>query len=621
MSVLSFFVSFEFYVIYIATFLGLGIWQYVSIFSKYKVARKDSYDFQSQLERLQGLDSISDRFHQLNDWINEQNSKYINNAVKPAWANFYKKYMEYQRKGVTFTPDVYDYFSEDLFVNRYGKRKVAELFPGLFLSVGIIGTFFGIAVGVGGLDPSGDSSVMKDGIGLLLQGMQVKFLSSIAGIILSIIWQCLDKYRHYPSLIESFQSLRQNLDDTFPTEEESIVLFRMLGNQEKHMQDFQVFMSDQLIPQMVSGFSNAVNQSLLPPMEQTQALMGELIQTTSAGQVDSMRQLTTEVMQSLNEITGEQMKNLGEALKATVDWQQRVHEGLTSLVDSMQESAGKQSEMAEKTTLITEKLHSYTESITDYQDVLGQTVGQLNDNTSKNSELQTAVSGLLERMVEERNLFHAYFDEHISRLQSNVESIVTQSETQLSVQTQLEQNLHHMTSMAGSQGQLVEALSGQASLAMRSGEEMGQLVERLDGSGSLLIDIQGSIVQMLDQTGEERKRVDYLVQAIQVNLVEQVELMDVRTQTLSTLWETTSDVMTRMNKQLSSSMGQFTDEMHRGLGRTFEQFDEELTKSVTLLARGVDSIRDGLTDLPDVIQELKLSVKEINKQTQNRLNT
>ncbi|MCR2807720.1 hypothetical protein [Paenibacillus soyae] len=615
MGFMSIFTSGYFFAAYIAGMIAFGTYQYFRIYPKYAKAKQEAAVTAAKLEELKQVDDLVERFNQMDDWVKkQQSSEFVTQCIEPSWRMFYKKFMDYQRSGVSVTPDVYDYFHEESFVQKYGSRKLAELVPGLFLAIGIFGTFLGIATGVSGLDPNGDSAAMKSGIGILLSGMTVKFLSSMSGIALSGIWQYIDKKKFLPSLQDSFHVIRQSMDEAFPTQEESTVLFRMLQNQEKHMQDFQVFMSEHLIPQMMTGFTEALNQSILPPLEQTQTLMGELVTNASANQMDGVKQLTAEVMSSLNEITGEHMKNLGDALQSTVEWQQRVHEQMSALVESMQQSAIHQSEMVEKTTVLTGEIHNYTENITDYQQVLEGTVAQLNDTTAKNSELQVAVTGLLDRMIEERNVFHNHFEDHIGRLQLNVETIVAQSQLQADIQRHLEQNLGSMTGMADSQQMVAAALADQAVLAKQSGVELEKLVVRFENNASLFTELQARVGELLELTMKERERVDELVEQIQEDMVGQVEAMDERVQVMTSVWEENSDIMTKMNKQLGTSMNQFTDDMHRGIMRTFEQFDEELTKSVNLLAKGVDAMRDGLVELPEIIQELKQSVTEINKQ-------
>ncbi|WP_431785546.1 hypothetical protein [Paenibacillus lactis] len=591
----------------ILLFLGLLFY----LIHKNRESSRAAISVRNKLNELQDEMDLPERFNKMNDWILQQESGYIKNFVRPGWIAFYKRYI-YQENGMRI-PDVYDYFQEEELVNKFGSRRFIELIPGIFLSIGILGTFIGIATGVSGLNPDGNSEEMRSGIGILLHGMQTKFWSSIVGIVASLIWQFIDKNFLLPRLQSSYLEIREALDEVFPTQDQNTLLQQMLENQRSQMNDFQIFMSEQLIPQMITGFNDTLKQSLLPPMEQTQVLMNELITSASVNQMDGVKQLTAEVMNSLNELTGEQMKNLSESINKTVEWQERVHEEMSNLVESMQQSARNQSEMVEKTTVLTQEIHQYTDNITDYQKVLEGTVSQLNDTTSKNSELQSVVSGLLDRMVEERNVFNQYFDEHLAKLQSNVESIIIQTEYQVKVQTLLEQNLERITDMADSQQVLATSLSDQAVLSKKSSEELGHLVERFENNATLFTELQGRVGGMLEQSLEEQSRLDKLIEKVNFELVDQVEAMDERTEKMISVWEENSQLMKDLNRQLSTSINQFADDMHRGIMRTFEQFDEELTKSVNLLTRGVDSMRDGLVEMPEVIQELKQSINEINR--------
>lgn len=609
MSVSSIFVI----IVCVGAILILGIYQLIRRFKQNKEVLHESEMIQQKLIEIQKVDDITERFNQMNDWILNQESKYVKNYVVPAWKSFHQKYMS-QGVSLKLVPDVYDFFVEEELVHKYGNRKFVELIPGMFLSIGILGTFASLAVGVGSLDLNANSENMRAGVSSLLSGMQSKFASSIFGIFASITWQSLDKKLFLPRLQHAYFRIRDSFDEAFPTQDQNTFLVQMLENQKNQMNDFQVFMSEQMIPQMINGFNQSLNQSLLPPMEKTQELMNELITSASVNQMDGVKQLTSEVMNSLNDLTGEHMKQLGEALEATVEWQKKVHEEMTGLVDSMQEAAKNQSEMVDKTTVLTQEIHNYTDNITNYQKVLEGTVAQLNDTTSTNSELQSATSSLLGKIIEERNVFNAHFDEHISKLQTNVVSIVDQTEKQVVVQELLGQNLERISEMTLSQEQLAVSLSEQASHTQSSSEELGKLLIHFENNAVQYNDLQEKMGDMLQQAEKDRRVFDQIVERIQTNLAEQVEDMDERVEYLGSLWSENKETMDKLSKQLSTSMSQFTDDMHRGIMRTFEKFDEELTTSVNLLAKGVDSMRDGLVDMPDVIQELKQSVIEINNQ-------
>lgn len=597
----------------------LGGFQLYRRLKQNREVKNESVKIQQKIDELKTELDITERFNQMNDWIKEQDSEYIKQYIYPAWKSFHQKYMNHG-VGMKLVPDVYDFFLEEEMVHKFGSRKFVELLPGIFLSIGILGTFASLAIGVGSLKLDANSENMREGVSALLSGMKSKFFSSIFGLLASIGWQFFDKIKVIPTLQKSYLEIRDAFDEAFPTQDQNVFLVQMLENQKNQMNDLQTFMSEQMIPQMVSGFNQSIEQALLPPMVQTQELMNELITSASVNQMDGVKQLTSDVMTSLNEITGEHMKQLGDALHATVEWQKKVHEEMTGLVDSMQQAAKNQSEMVEKTTVLTHEIHNYTDNITNYQQVLEGTVAQLNDTTSTNSQLHSATSNLLGNMIEERNVFNEHFSEHITKLQTNVESIVNQTERQVEVQELLGQNLDRISEMSSSQEKLAVSLSEQANHTQSSSEELGKLLIHFEKNAVQYNDLQEKMGDMLQQAEKDRTVFDQLVERIQTNLVEQVEGMDERVEDLGLIWSENKETMNKLSKQLSTSMGQFTDDMHRGIMRTFEKFDEELTTSVNLLAKGVDSMRDGLVDMPDVIQELKQSVIEINKQAKRATN-
>lgn len=616
----AFFTSPEFAWGYISLMVLIFAICFTRVLLPYGSSKKAESIIRAKLDELSNLTDTTTKFQTYNDWMENQSNKYIKEHLFISWKSFYGKYMSYQQKGILYTPDVYDFFFEEPLVHKFGKRKFAEVVAGIFLSMGIVGTFVGIAFGVSQVHVNGGSSVMQDGISSLLTGMKVKFASSIVGVLLSLIWQLIDKGIFYPKLTNAFGSIRQQLDEAFPTQDQSTLLFSMDQRQEKQMQDFQSFLSDVLIPNMVNGVADSIQKSLAPQMERTERMMTDLMQTTTLNQSEGMQQMVNQFVTQLNELTGDHMKNLGAALNSTVEWQKKVHEEMGALVQSMQESAAGQSAMVDKTTLLTEQIHNYTEQITDYQTVLEKTVSELNDTTEKNSELQKVTADLLDKMTEERNTFNGYFESHMNTLRDNVDSIVNQTELQVNFQQHLEENLQRISSITQSQQTLAVTLSHQAELSQRSNQELELIFDKFTNNNAEFVHIQGDMQSLMKDIQHEREVVESISTRVQDQLTEQLESMDQRVEQLQQVWTSASESMSKTNKHLEVSMNQFTDDMHRGLQNTFTQFDQELTKSVQHLASGVDAIQEGLIDLPDAMQTLKQTVLEINRQSKRIMN-
>ena len=603
----------------VSIFIGVG---YKYIIIPKRSIKNSQKEIIHKLTELQQTGDISTRFIEFEKWLESQpKTSYLEKAFMPAWKGYYKKFLNLKQNGVVFTPDVYDFFVEDSFVNKYGNRKLVEVIPGIFLALGIVGTFLGIAIGVSGLDTTGTSEDMQDGIGVLLGGMKIKFASSIVGILLSAIWQLLDKTVYYPKLTKSFLEIRQVMDETFPTQEESTVLYQMYKNQEKQITDFQLFLSDVMIPNMVSGISQTINQSLTPHLEQTQAMMSDMMKNTTANQVEGINTMVDHFVSSLSEITGDHMKGLGEALQTTIEWQKRVHDEMSELVESMQESAKGQSLMVEKTTVLTEQVHGFTERLTDYQSVFENTISQLNETTEKNNQLHTAISDLLERMTEERVAFDKVFSEHITALNSNVDLVISQTGIHTELHNKFEANLEKINTLTQEQQALTELLSNQSALAVESNSTVEGILQQVNNHSSLFTQLQTDLKETLDYATKERQKVDGMMDDLYAGLTDQLQQFDERIGILNETWDSQKGIMEGLNKQLSQSMNQFTSDMHLGLQKTFTLFDEELSKSVNYLSNGVSAIREGVEDLPDAVGTLKSSIKEINKHARELVKT
>ncbi|GGK31615.1 hypothetical protein GCM10010965_25560 [Caldalkalibacillus thermarum] len=576
---------------------------------------------------------IFSHMRQMNEWIMDRkrlSKKWLlHRELINAWQNYYEQFQVLQKSGEQLVPDVYDFFLEENFVHKYGRRKLMEVIPGIFVSLGILGTFMGLIAGLDGLTgPNGqfistDSDTILGGIGSLISGMTVAFYSSIMGIILSLIWQLCDKFLFYPFLVHSFHKLRQELDHAFPTQAEESFLQQMVRNQKQHLEDFQTFMSEQLIPQMVSGFDEALKSVLEPHLQQTNDMIKQTLEHSSHNQLEGINEMVDYFVNSLNDVAGDQMKQLGETLQKTVEWQEKVHKEMTQLVESMQQAAREQSLMVEKTTKLTEQIHQYTDKITKYQSSLESTVAQLNETTDRNRQLQDAISHLLEKMTAERNTFDQLFEKHMDRLNQNVQDIIAQSEQQSELlghyeqlMTQINSHLKEVATTAEANQQLSATLSQQAEVTAEMSRGLESVLSGFKEQGEQYQTLQKQLVDLLSKVQEERDKVAQISHDVLSRLDKQIVAMDERTDNLRELWSSTHQLLSQTNEHLSSSMNQFAEHMYQGLERTFDQFDRELSKAVQYLQNGINAMEEVVSELPDGVEKFGLYIKALNEQVE-----
>src|SRR5699024_8544835 len=364
-----------FYLGVIVLFVTLISYCYLK--SKYKRLRI----FLSELDD----DDIHTRIYNTNEYFDrDQNRKWLPKVLQRAWDQFY---YEYNKNTDEAIPDPLYYFNNNDMVNKAGYRKLVEILPAVFVSLGILGTFVGIALGISDIDTSSNLTGLQTGINTLLGGMKLAFFSSILGIIISVVYQLIDRIVFYQMLNKESDRLLSVIDKVIPIETESRLLDKVVKVQESQLNDMKTFFSDQFLPVLTSGISESVSNSMTPHLEKSNEIMSQVAENTLEAQSDSLNTMVDHFVESLNEVTGNQMKELGVALHKTIEWQEKVHNEMGSLVDELSNVAREQSEMARNTTELSVQMNEYTEKLSNYQDRLSNTTQDLESITKENTQL------------------------------------------------------------------------------------------------------------------------------------------------------------------------------------------------------------------------------------------
>ena len=92
--------------------------------------------------------------------------------------------MENTQEGIG---DIEEYINEDE-IDLHVHKKLLEMAPDIFTSLGILGTFVGLVWGLKNFEPS-SYETMTTSVSTLLDGIKVAFLTSIYGIAFALILQ------------------------------------------------------------------------------------------------------------------------------------------------------------------------------------------------------------------------------------------------------------------------------------------------------------------------------------------------------------------------------------------------------------------------------------------------
>ncbi len=133
----------------------------------------------------------------------------------------YQEYLTFLHKTNSPT-DIGDYIGE-YEINNYTHRRLAEMVPDILTSLGILGTFMGLVLGLRGFNPA-SYEAMSSSVESLIDGIKVAFVTSIYGLSLSLAFSywlrgtltsvsaCLDRFldAYYTSVVPPTDATAMN---------------------------------------------------------------------------------------------------------------------------------------------------------------------------------------------------------------------------------------------------------------------------------------------------------------------------------------------------------------------------------------------------------------------------
>lgn len=233
-----------------------------------------------------------------------------------------------------------EYINEDE-IDLHVHKKILEMAPDIFTSLGILGTFIGLVWGLKSFEPS-SYETMTTSVSTLVEGIKVAFLTSIYGIAFALIYSSGMK-SVYAGMDEKLQGFLEKFHlYVLPTaESESRNL--MLASQKVQTKAMKQ-MAEQLTSQMADSFEKAIN----PTFQKMNESLEILTESVTRCQEDMVQEILRSFLREMNGSFKMQFKDFNEALvqlkkaqEETADYTTRLYQ---SMSDQLNESYARQSE-------------------------------------------------------------------------------------------------------------------------------------------------------------------------------------------------------------------------------------------------------------------------------------
>ena len=187
-------------------------------------------------------------------------------------------------------------------------KRLLEMVPDIFTSLGILGTFVGLVLGLKNFQPT-DYASMTTSVASLVEGIKVAFLTSIYGISFSIIYT-IGMKSEYSYMTESLQGFLEKFHAyVMPTaENESRNL--LLASQKLQTSAMNQ-MAEQFSVQMADSFEKVIT----PTFQKMNDSLDMLVASVTRCQEDAIRDISNEFLKQMNNSFHLQFNDFNEALE------------------------------------------------------------------------------------------------------------------------------------------------------------------------------------------------------------------------------------------------------------------------------------------------------------------
>ncbi len=314
--------------------------------------------------------------------------------------NMWDRYVSYARNNIVQgrVPDISLYFNRYNLIDQPGRRQIAQIMPGVLTALGILGTFLGLQDGISKLILDNPESI-EESIKDLTDGMSLAFISSIVGIISSMVWSYLDRsfYKGYIRTLDEFNLVFNEkftvftneyyLNELFEMQKETTEAVKHIGSDiSLHLLEI---IENKLLPSIERSMSTVINENVVPNIDHINDTFKNFTNNATDNQMASLNTVINNFNNQLNEVTQASFSELNTTINEFTQWHKETKSSLESLVEGIEKSVKDYIELKNSTESILNSFNQLLDQIYQLDKELNIKIGTINDNTITLHDIST----------------------------------------------------------------------------------------------------------------------------------------------------------------------------------------------------------------------------------------
>ena len=305
-------------------------------------------------------------------------------------------------------------FTESTVLKGYN-RQLSLALSAIFAGLGILGTFWGLYLGLKDIGIP-DQDALFESVQTLLSGMSAAFVTSLAGIALSLIWRIAHRSTHH-----GFQGRARAFFDEvrvrFPVRTPEAVLAGSLRNAEEQrvLLEEQKGILQNLGTDVASAMQDVMEKSFSPALTSIDETLQAVTTQVDQRQMEALEDIVVAFREQFLGAADDQIQRLASAVQGAAEWQERVNVDVRAVFErvvtvsevtaTLVESGG------EAAARFLESLDGLQESHTHISEATGH-LREIADHTAAtSSRLGKEVDAFTEANVELRTALATQLDE------------------------------------------------------------------------------------------------------------------------------------------------------------------------------------------------------------------
>ena len=549
-----------------------------------------------------------------------------------AWQEFEDSLITRDRgenKSVAYkTDEAALFFSEDRLLDQHLNLRFWNSVPALLVGFGILGTFVGL---VRGLIPfSGinftQSEEIRTAIQVLLSGVSTAFVTSVWGMLTSLVFNGLEKWR-IGRVSQAIANLQRALDQLFTLTTQEAISFRQedeLTQQTAALKSFSTDLADRIkiamdnimserlenlhqglkqlhdhnlegrlaiikeLQNAPEAFSSAMAERLTPSLDSLNTAVEELRRQREESSTDAIQRLVEEFHNSISGSTTEQFEELAETVRSASAGLAALPEQLRDMITSVQEQIDQSRQLLSATS----------------EEQTGQLQGLMEGMLNA---FQRAVDLQQSSLSEATNQSIQALQSTIAQLQESITSTASQNATESeAMMVRMRELLESSANQTGEQLNRrmadIDAVSSQSIQALQS--TIAQLQESITSTASqntteseaMIIRMRELLESAANQTGEQLNRRMADIEAVSNQSIQTLEAAITELQqALTSTLDTQQQAIGNITSQTSTAFTESSDRMRQLVDQSVERLERVIRageQSVsTLLNQQGDQIR------------------------------